>query len=234
MKGCLKVFVVLVGVGLCVILAAGVALLPGTARPAESPPTATPTVVRLWPQQPTRQPIEQAQPAPVQPTATDTPVEQPTLILPTATDTPASPPTEPPPTATPEPLPTQTPDLQVMIYLGQLERQIGALVDGLSALQELTANAEVNNESWRISVAVQLVAIRNAHLELLALRAPDGWQEVHGLTLAATWKCNDATYLLASGIDAGDASLLQQAGAQVLECGNGLSVAEEAVSEMEP
>lgn len=234
MKGCLRVFVVLVAVGLCAILAVSVALLPGTAQPAESPPTATPTVVRLWPQQPTRQPVEQAQPAPIQPAATDTPVAQPTLILPTATETPAPPPTEPPPTATPEPLPTQTPDLQLMIYLGTLERQIGALVDGLSALRDLTANADVNNESWRISVAFQLVAIRNAHLELLALRAPDGWQDIHDLTLAATWKCNDATYLLASGIDTRDASLLQQAAARVLECGDGLSVAQEAMSEMEP
>jgi hypothetical protein len=92
MKGCLKVFLVFVAVFLLVILVVSVVLLPMTTQLTESPPTPTPTVVRLWPQQPTRQPTEPVQATPTSPHATDTPV----FDL-TATAAPLSDPTQQPP-----------------------------------------------------------------------------------------------------------------------------------------
>lgn len=110
MKGCLKVFVVLVAIFLLIVLVTSVALLPRAAQVTESPPTATPTVVRLLPQQPTRQPTEPVQAAPIQPTATDTSVPLPTnTSVPLPTNTPLPPTNTPLPTETPIPLPTETP-----------------------------------------------------------------------------------------------------------------------------
>lgn len=150
---------------------------------------------------------------------TDTPVPLPTNTpAPVATDTPV-------------PLPTNTPDLGLALYAVQLQEQMGRLSDAMGTFSELMGNPDVGNESWMIDVAVQLVAIRQAHAALLAIDAPDGWQEIHSLTISATGSCNDATYLVAAGIDALDVGLLQQATAQIGECTNGLVVAKEALAQ---
>lgn len=124
--------------------------------------------------------------------------------------------------ATPHPL---------LLYAGEMQKQIGRLADALRVMEGLTKNADVDSEQWRAAVAVQLGAMRNAHAALLAVGAPDGWQEVHSLTVSATGHCNDATFLFAAGIDERSVALLNQSAAKIAECMKAINVASEAVDQ---
>ena len=137
--------------------------------------------------------------------------------------------TPPTPTQDPVSAQVQAQALQLALYTDIMKQHLGALSTAMKEIGQLMAAANVNDETWRSAVAVQLVAIRNAHAAMLAVSAPDGWQDIHGQIIASTGKCNDATYLLASGIDEQDVSLLQGATALIIECTEGQSAALDAM-----
>lgn len=137
-------------------------------------------------------------------------------------------------TATPNTLPpanaTQTPDWSLFLYSNQMQQHLGALSTAMSTISQLLLIADVTDETWRTSFAGQIAAIRNAHTAMLAISPPDGWQDIHGLVISSTDKCNAATYPLAAGIDALDASMLQQSADLLTECITSQSAATEAMN----
>lgn len=128
------------------------------------------------------------------------------------------------PTSTPDP-PTPTPDIALLLYSSQAQPHIGAIGSALGAIGELVAAPNIADESWRIRVAMEIVNIRTAHTALLAIQAPPTMQGVHSQTISASAECNDATYLLASGLDTMSASLLDETAQKIAACGAGLQAA---------
>jgi len=124
-----------------------------------------------------------------------------------------------PATTTPTQSPAITPAEQD--YLNTIVTQATATGNALSQLGTLFENYQFGDDEWTIQVAVQLAIIRVGYEEAIALSPPSSLVAIHNTYTQALSHYNAATYLIADGVDALDASLLDQALAE-LETGNQL------------
>ena len=159
---------------------------------------------------PTPAPTATVAPTPTpEPTATPTPVPEPT-----ATPTPA-------PTATPTPVPTPTPDRSVEIaeqrYLNEVIEINEVVAHSLSRIGELTDNPQPWSDSWITQMGAQFAAIRVSYERAQRLEPPPAFADVHPVWLDALRLLDEATYLLADGIDNRDPDLIGQAAETINE-----------------
>lgn len=105
-----------------------------------------------------------------------------------------------------------------LLTLGNNSATVGPVFTELS---NLMANPQIGNDQWTLQVAAQLVTIRLAYEEIIALAPPSSLTNIHLKYSQAMSHFNTATYLIAEGIDALDANLLNQATAE-MELGNQL------------
>lgn len=150
-------------------------------------------------------------------TATATPTPAPTAtVAPTPTPEPTATPTPvPEPTATPTPVPTPTPDRSAAVaeqrYLNEVIAINEVVVQSLQRIGELTDNPQPWSDSWVIQMAAQFAAIRACYQDAQQLDVPPAFADVHPIWLDALRLLDEATYLLADGIDNRDPDLIGQA-----------------------
>lgn len=150
-------------------------------------------------------------------TATATPTPAPTAtVAPTPTPEPTATPTPvPEPTATPTPVPTPTPDRSDAVaeqrYLNEVIAINEVVVQSLQRIGELTDNPQPWSDSWVIQMAAQFAAIRACYQDAQQLDVPPAFADVHPIWLDALRLLDEATYLLADGIDNRDPGLIGQA-----------------------
>lgn len=137
-----------------------------------------------------------------------------------AAATPTPTPTEPPaptpePTATPTPIPTPTPDRSAAVaeqrYLNEVIAINEVVVQSLQRIGELTDNPQPWSDSWVIQMAAQFAAIRACYQDAQQLDVPPAFADVHPIWLDALRLLDEATYLLADGIDNRDPDLIGEA-----------------------
>lgn len=187
-----------------------------TGSPAATPsPTTAATAVAAAP---TATPTQEPTPPPTQ---------EPTPVA-TATPTPEPTPT-PAPTPTPTPEPTPTPDRTAeraeQAYIQKVVDLNKAVSGALSKTADLIEDPNPWDQNWIFQFAGQLVIIRTANQEALALDAPPRYADMHSVWLSAFALYDEATYLLAEGIDNLDVSLINQATGKINEANGKLQEA---------
>lgn len=158
-------------------------------------------------------------------TAAATPTPAPTAtVAPTPTPEPTATPTPvPEPTATPTPAPTATPtpDRSAAVaeqrYLNEVIAINEVVVQSLQRIGELTDNPQPWSDSWVIQMAAQFAAIRACYQDAQQLDVPPAFADVHPIWLDALRLLDEATYLLADGIDNRDPDLIGQAAETINE-----------------
>lgn len=97
-------------------------------------------------------------------------------------------------------------------YAQEVSGYTGALATALDRMGNLMGSPRVGNDAWSIDLAAEMAAIRQSHEQIKAMRnIPPTMTDVQASLIRATSDCNDATYLIASGIDQGRATDLDQA-----------------------
>jgi len=96
-------------------------------------------------------------------------------------------------------------------YISALQDNSAAVGDAFEELSALMSNPQIGVDEWTLKVATQLTIIRLAYDEAKELNPPTSLSHIHSRYLQAMNKYNDATYLMASGIDNLDSTLLDEA-----------------------
>ncbi len=109
-------------------------------------------------------------------------------------------------------------------YLLDVQKQIQRISNALKAIGELTTSPQLGNDQWTMSVAFQVVTIRDAHRKLSEMTPPAELADVHSAILDATADCNHSTDHLASGIDNLNAADLQEATDLIKSCGDKMNI----------
>lgn len=122
-------------------------------------------------------------------------------------------PTPAPPTSTPPPV-----DNERAEYLAKVGGQGDMLVNGMSQLGVLLGDANFADQDWRLQVAVSMGMMRAAHETLSGITPPADLESLHLRITDATEDCNDATVMLARGLDNIDPALINEAGALIIRC----------------
>lgn len=192
-----------------------VAVTPPTLAPTETPPPAPPTEApeEIAPTEPTEAP-------------------EPELELPTEALEPEPPPTLQP-TETPVPSPT-TPGIspEERAYFQRMAEATGAIGTALGELAELTSNP-TGTDDWVIDVAVQLVAIQQAHEQVRRVEVPPGLEYMHVTLQQGTEACDQMTRTFSSAVDNNDTALLQQSMEELQTCQDKLNDAHGILDEWE-
>lgn len=142
-----------------------------------------------------------------------------------ATATPPAPPTQPPTQAPTEPateVPSPTTELPEFtaaecLYMLTVQEQTGVFSEALTEVSELLSEPEFLSDEWIFGVAAQLAAIRVTYDDASALDPPTSLRQVHEAYIEGLSKLNDATFLIAEGIDNLDPEPLLEATDLMLE-----------------
>lgn len=147
-------------------------------------------------------------------------------------------PTEPPtataaPTETPEPteVPTAAAGIpaHVKAYMAGLAPELDTIGTSLRELGTLLSDAKPADTNWKIDLAVQVVAIQQAHTKISGMKAPDEVADIHRAVLDATGDCDTSTRFLTSGIDDNNANDVRQAATYMRRCSEKIATASRQV-----
>lgn len=146
----------------------------------------------------------------------------PTIPTPEPAPTPApAPAPTPAPTPAPETTevappaePTITPSEQA--YVTTIADQTTTVGKAFTELGELSQNSQMGNDQWTLKVAAQLATIRIVYDKTMEVDPPSSMAEIHLKYIQAMKHFNDATYLIAQGVDELDPSLLDTATQEIL------------------
>jgi len=96
-------------------------------------------------------------------------------------------------------------------YASALQDNVNMVANALKELASLMTEFQIGNDEWTLDVATQLVIIQLAYDEAIQMNPPDSMAHIHYKYIQAMNDFNDATDLIASGIDNLDASMIEQA-----------------------
>lgn len=96
----------------------------------------------------------------------------------------------------------------------------------LNKIGEL-AQAYEDTDTWKVSMVAEIVRVRLAHQDILALKVPPKIGALRAAVLNATADCSAAMDKLVSGIDRNNATDLRVAGDLMRSCG-------EKIKEVQP
>jgi len=100
-------------------------------------------------------------------------------------------------------------------YATAIQDNAYAVANVLEELSFLMTEPEIGNDEWTLDVATQLVIIQLAYDEAIQMTPPDSMAHIHYKYIQAMNDFNDATDLIASGIDNLDASMIEQATSKI-------------------
>jgi hypothetical protein len=126
---------------------------------------------------------------------------------------------------------TIDPDRDLFVYGLSMSIVMDSFGEASSSLGTLFRNPQLLSNDWTFSVAAELVRIRQAYENATEITPPLPLQAYHAAVLNAFKKCDDATYLLVSGLDNFDATMMERAGSLLAECGSEIEVANQLLSE---
>ncbi len=126
------------------------------------------------------------------------------------------------------PEPTELPELPVMTneeqdYISALLNNANTMDGALEEFSTLMIEPQIGIDKWTLDVATQLTIIRLAYDEAAQMNPPASMVNIHSKYMQAMNNFNDATYLIASGIDNLDIGMIEEAtnkmelGAQYIE-----------------
>ena len=90
------------------------------------------------------------------------------------------------------------------------------VAEALLQLTSLMSDPQIGNDEWTIDMAVQLVTIQLLYAEVLEIDPPSSMSDIHYKYVQAMWHFDNATNLIAQGIDQLDADLLDQANLEIV------------------
>lgn len=102
-------------------------------------------------------------------------------------------------------------------YLNTFGDQLETIGSAMAEFGDLFAAPELFSDEWIIDVAIQLAILRLAYDDATALDPPQSLAAVHGSYISAITKLNDATFLIAEGIDNIDADSINEAANLMVE-----------------
>lgn len=115
-------------------------------------------------------------------------------------------------TTSPTPTPTKPAiTASEQAYAASVADQSNTLSEAFYDLSELTSNPQIGNNDWTFSVVIQLLTIQELYDKAMDLDPPNSMAAIHLKYIQAMDDYNDATYLMAEGIDELDASLINAA-----------------------
>jgi hypothetical protein len=96
-------------------------------------------------------------------------------------------------------------------YIAALHKNAARVADALEEFTALMENPQIGDDKWTIDVAAQLVIIQFAYDEAIEMNPPGSMVHIHYKYTQGMSNLNDATDLIASGIDNLDSSMIRQA-----------------------
>lgn len=100
-------------------------------------------------------------------------------------------------------------------YISFLRSNANTMDDALEEISTLMIAPQIGVDEWIFNVANQLNIMRFAHDEVSQLNPPTSMAHIHSKYMQAMNNFNDATYLLASGIDNMDVDKIEEATAKM-------------------
>jgi len=124
----------------------------------------------------------------------------------------------PEPGANPPPAPAQSTTITAneQSYLTALGSNGNTYSDATNSLGVLTEDFQIGNDEWTLDVAVQLAILRAAYDEAVALNPPSSLAHIHSKYIEGLSHINNATYLIAEGLDNLDSDKINQATAELV------------------
>lgn len=127
--------------------------------------------------------------------------------------------------ATPVATPTPAIPAEVRLYATQVAPRLSDMTNAMLQVGQLMQSPDIADIGWQIDVAVQFVAMRNAHEELLGITPPAIMGDVHAQILSGSRDCYDSTEFATQGIDDFNVAKLQLAAELMSSCGQKMIVA---------
>jgi len=111
------------------------------------------------------------------------------------------------------PEPTELPSItnEEQNYISAFQDNGATVGNAFEELSILMSNPQIGVDEWTLKVATQLTIIRLAHDEAIQMNPPASMVHIHSKYIQAMSEFNDATYLITSGIDNLDSTLLEEA-----------------------
>ena len=106
-------------------------------------------------------------------------------------------------------------------YAATIAEHASKVSTAMYELSSFMSDPQIGNDEWTLKVAVQLAAIRVLYDEAMEIEPPTSMTDIHYKYVQAMKHYETATHLLAEGIDKLDATLINQATAE-LETGTQL------------
>ena len=97
------------------------------------------------------------------------------------------------------------------VYIRGINEQTDALSESIDVFVELSADPQIEDETWRIRMAAVFVVWRASYQEALTTPVPPAFEEFNVVWIEALGYLDSASYDFATGIDTGDPSLIFQA-----------------------
>jgi hypothetical protein len=136
-------------------------------------------------------------------------------------------PATPTPTPTEVLIPTVIPTAElpsnVARYVWEVTNKIDDIGQSFNNLSNLLQLPRIGQDDWTIDIAVELVAIQYVHRTLSEMNIPPEIADIHATLLQGTSRCDEATHLIASGLDNISVDDLNLANARMSECRDGIT-----------
>lgn len=135
------------------------------------------------------------------------------------------------PTPTPAPAAAFDDTANVAAYIDEITPILSDMSDSLGRFSALASNPRIGSDDWTIEVATELAIWRVSYERAQEIVPPASIASVHAETLSSLNLLNDASFLIAEGLDTFDAAKLEQAAALIQEATDKIGTANDLLTE---